>query len=147
MIMENTKYYFNGTRFEYPEDFEKVLRPTKWSIRMFLTFMRSLDIIDRSRFIDHVLEMLPDYFTDKDTANFVLEIKKRTTYYPVDRDPSIQVVFNRENELINTFAAMKKNGIITASATALANLLKNQFGVKYSIPTIRDKIYRFIGEI
>lgn len=141
-----SKFVYGGIRFEYPEDFERELRPTKWSIRKFMKFTRSLDIIERSRFIDHVLNILPDYFTDKDSANFVREIKKRTTDFPVNKQVPMPVDPERENELINVFATLKMKGIIKASATTLAKLLKDQFGVKYSLLTIRDKIYIITGE-
>jgi hypothetical protein len=145
-LMNVPEYHFGGIRFEYPEDFVKELRPTKWSIRKFMAFARSLDIIERNRFVDHVLKMLPEYFTDKETGNFVREIKKRTTYFPDNKPAPLPVDPERENELIQAFARLKKDGTIKASATALANLLKNQFGVKYSLPTIRDKIYIITGE-
>lgn len=141
-----SKYHFGGIRFEFPEDFIKELRPTKWSIRKFISIKNSLDIIERSRFVEHVLHTLPEFFNDKETTLFIQAIKERIYNLPDKNHTPVRVDTENQNELIKVFAVMKKNGIIKASATTLAILLKNQFGVKYSLSTIRDKIYNCISE-
>lgn len=139
------QYEYGGIRFKEPEDFEKAFKPSKWSIRKFMSFLISLNILERDKFVKHTTESLSDFYSDKDTSHFLQRLRDKTRYSLYSYEKPKIVAPGRDNDLIQAFAQMKKEGIIISSATQLAILLKNEFGVKHEISTIRDKIYKEIS--
>lgn len=150
---------YNGKSFRYIEDFEREFKPTKWSIRKFIAFTNSFDSKFKSSevqsFVDHTISVLKRCRSDKDTVNFIRQIKnKRTThfYYWLGNDTynlttELKVPKKSSNQLIKIMVFLKKEGIIEGSGKNIAEVLKNNFKVNLSLSTIQDKIYKFSEEL
>lgn len=142
--------FFGDQEFNSPKDFENAFRPTKWSIRKFIRFTKTLDKFDRDDFIDYTYDFLSDNYSDKDTMNFVEQIREERMYGsgfdlwkdPLWKDP-IYINEDSELEFIDVMANLYRKGIIQCSGAKLANIIKRQFHVKYSLSTIKGKIYKF----
>ncbi|MCK7519984.1 MAG: hypothetical protein MZV64_20800 [Ignavibacteriales bacterium] len=66
-----------GTEFKNQKDYENAFRPTKWSIRAFVRFAKALEEDDRDEFITYAVEFLSKFYHDKDTINFVQQIREK----------------------------------------------------------------------
>jgi len=167
--MQYTDFIFNGKRFRYLKDFEREFKPTKWSIRKYLTFLKDLEPEVVNIFDVHTINMFGKFhITDKDTMNFIKQIiEKRnksfkelndymfwsTGHTPIDfingidMGASISVPKEKYNKLIKVMVMLQKEGIIQGSLKDIAEILINYFGVKYSESTILAKMYGFSGEL
>lgn len=148
--MKEWSVIYGDQVFKSPRDFEIAFRPTKWSIRKFIRFTKSLDKFERDEFIEYSYEFLSDNYSDKDTMNFVQLIRRERMYgsgFDLWKDPCwkdpIYIKEDSEIEFIELMADLYKKGIILCSGAKLASILKKQFHVKYSLSTIKDKIYKF----
>jgi hypothetical protein len=135
--------------FKDPEDFEKAFRPTKWSIRKYTKFVLAMGYEHRDGFVNYTLEILSNSYTDKDTCNFLKQIKQRRKnnfgvemfgYY---HHESASIKTRSTNQFIEIMAGLHKKGVIQCSVVRLAEILKNEFNVKYALSTIKDKIYKY----
>ena len=146
--------FFGDQEFKSPKDFENAFRPTKWSIRKFILFTKSLDKIDRDDFIDYSYDFLSENYSDKDTMNFVQQIRNERMHgsgFDLWKDPCwkdpIYIKEDSELEFIEVMADLYRKGIIQCSGAKLASIIKRQFHVKYSLSTIKNKIYNFESDI
>ncbi len=153
--MEASEFIFNGKRFRYPQDFEQEFKPTKWSIRKFMIFIKNLDDGEKWNFAIHTLKMYDYYFRpeDKDTLNFIRQIKeKKRNGFNISNGKSspyskLTVDKNNYDLFIKLMVILQKDKIINGLGVDIADLLKNKFGVKLSKSTISSKIYKFSEEL
>lgn len=152
--MKFEKTIFGGQSFKYPEDFEKAFRPTKWSIRKFVRFALSLDPSERDEFTNYTKYVLSISYTDMDTKNFIRQINKKSKYdygmnpsWEYERVGIVSIKKKHASEFIATMAGLRKRGIIQCSGVQLAEIIKKQFHIKYSLSTIKYKIYKYESDI
>ncbi len=152
--METSDFIFKGKRFRYPQDFEQEFKPTKWSIRKFMSFIADFEEDEKYYFAIHTTNILGKYHTsDKDTVNFIRQIKeKRDLNFDINNDQSQkQILLSVEKDnydtLIKLMTILQKDQIIRGTGKNIAEILINNFGVKLSLSTITTKIYRFSEEL
>lgn len=150
--MEKESDVFNGKQFSAIGDFEREFKPSKWSIRKFMLFISTFNHSEKWRaqlFFNHAIDVLSGSIKkDKDTLNFINKLKeKKDTLYgwhpsKYQSKNLIRVTKDHYNEFIKLMAYLRKRGIIKGSGTNLAEILKDNFGISYSLSTINDKIYK-----
>ena len=154
--MEESDFIFKGKRFKYLKDFEQEFKPTKWSIRKFLTFTKDFLPHESLNFEDHTIKMLTNYSTtNKDTLNFIKQIyDKRTKQANLLKKELFETVppilpesKDGYEKIIKLFVILQKDGIIEGNLREVADFIKLKFSVKLSISTIRSKIYEFSEEL
>lgn len=141
---------FGGRSFNNPKDFEREFRPTKWSIRKYVRFVLKMGIEERSIFSSYTVKLLSISYSDKDTRNFIRQIKEKSSrdfglspLWKFDRVGSVSVRKEFTNEFITAMASLMKRGIIQCSGVQLAEIIKEVFHSEYSLSTIKDKIYKY----
>ena len=147
--MKEWSVIYGNQVFKTPRDFEIAFRPTKWSIRKLLRFTKSLEKEERDEFIEYTYHILSRNYSDKDTMNFVQLVRHERMYgsrFDLWQDPywedPVYIKEDSEIEFIELMADLYRKGIIQCSGAKLASILKKQFHVKYSLSTIKDKIYK-----
>ena len=148
--MKEIKGIFGGAEFRSPEDFEKAFRPTKWSIRKYIQFVLRMDIGERYRFVLYTEELLSISYTDRDTINFIKQIKEKSRSdfglspeWEFERPHIVSIKKGSVNKFISIMTGLMKSGMIQCSGVQLAEIIKKDFNVNYSLLTIKDKIYKY----
>ena len=153
--MDTRKSIFNGQRFQYPEDFEKAFRPTKWSIRKFRDFLVHLPVIEVSGFTEYTVWKLNEFYSDKGTREFINLIRDKSRsggWFSREKREGgkailVEVDERSINDFLVTMVLMKKNRIIGSTGKRLAETIKSNFNTGLSLSTIRDKLYKIEAEI
>lgn len=148
--MKFEKTIFGGRSFKYPEDFEREFRPTKWSIRKYIQFVLKMDVDERYRFVKYTEKILSISFTDRNTINFIKQIDEKSPNdfglspeWEYERSHIVSIKKGSANKFISIMTGLMKRGIIQCSGVQLAEIIKKEFNVNYSLLTIKDKIYKY----
>lgn len=152
--MKKGTQIFNGISFQKPADFETYFRPTKWSSRAYLKFLKSLDSDQQEIFLAHTHKVLSNHYRDKNTMEFLKYIRERSKNLnilhigrsiPIASIEKINLHDNPDaaNALIRYFAEMKSTGLILCNWNELATLIVDVFNIKYSRSTVLSKLFDY----
>jgi hypothetical protein len=113
-----------------------------------------MDSEERYSFVTYTEEILSISYTDRNTINFIKQIKEKRPsdfgLYPeweFKRPGIVTIKRGSNNKFIAAMTGMMKTGIIQCSGVQLAEIIKKDFHVGYSLLTIKDKIYKYESNI
>lgn len=146
----DNNHVFDRLMLESPKDFEQAFKPTKWSIRLFMNFLKTLNKNDQVRLVFHTTDVLSRCFNDKNTLDFLKAISLKcealiegTYSFNGYCKPKIKITGGKfsEIELISTLANLKRNQVISCKWQDLASLICDHFDISYKKTTVLAKLY------